>query len=81
MKKISSLPVFSPTQMEKNSTLPAVIRASPLIKFEEKIPASPCIRDLRVVVFELNTAICQDYCDFFPHGKLFGNLLDTFELK
>ena len=35
-KKISSLPVFSPTQMKFFSTQPAVIRAYPLIKFEEK---------------------------------------------
>ena len=36
-KKISSLPVFFTYTNEKISTLPAVIKAYPVIKFEEKL--------------------------------------------
>ena len=39
-KKISSLPDFSPTQMFFFSTLPAVIRAYPLIEFGQQFQST-----------------------------------------
>ena len=68
-KKISSLPVFAPTQMKIFSTLPDVIRAY-LLKFQRKSPAYPCIRDPRVQVRPPWFMLCSVTNDGCSHPEV-----------
>ena len=48
-KKISNLPVFSPTQMEINPPYSLLLEPTPLLNLRKNSSLYPCIRELTIV--------------------------------